>query len=99
MPTGDRHRLTARGRAASLLLLALAQCSSFAPFEGPQLADRQHTLCYNRAAASPEQLHTLATQACGGAAPQLLDQAIDLSACPILVPVRVSFACAPSAGT
>jgi hypothetical protein len=96
MATDDLHRSAARKRrrrAAALLLLGLTQCSSLGPFEGPQLAGQQHTLCYNRAAASPEELQTLATQACGGAAPRLLDQTIDWSACPLLVPMRVSFAC------
>jgi len=96
MATDDLHRRSAPARsrrAAPLLLLALAQCTSLGPFEGPQLAAEQHTLCYNRAASTPEQLHTLATQACGGSAPRLIEQVMDLSACPILVPMRVSFAC------
>jgi hypothetical protein len=87
-------RRSVRRTAALLSLLTLAQCSELGPFEGPQPSAEQHSLCYNRASASPEQLHALAVQACGGKAPQFVDHTIDLSACPILVPVRVSFACA-----
>jgi hypothetical protein len=90
-----RHRSRPRRcrRAAALLLLTLAQCSEFAPFEGPQPAAAQHSLCYNRANATPEQLRALASQACGGTEPRLLEQVMDFGACPILVPMRVSFAC------
>lgn len=91
----SRHRsVPGRRRILPLLpLLALAQCSALGPFEGPQPNAEQHSLCYNRASATPEQLHALAVQACGGRAPQFVNHLIDLSACPILVPVRVSFAC------
>ena len=96
MASDDLHRLSARRmrRAATLLLLGLAQCSELGPFEGPAPSAELHSLCYTRAAASPEQLHTLATQACSGAEPRFVLQQVDLSACPLLVPMRVSFACA-----
>jgi len=95
MATDDRHRRSRLRRAALLpALLALVQCSELGPFEGPQPTAEEHTICYNRASATPDQLHTLARQACGGKQPQFVDHTIDLSACPILVPVRVSFDCA-----
>ena len=91
-----RHptRASRMRRISILALLALAQCSELGPYEGPAPSADLHSLCYNRASATPEQLHTLATQACGGAEPRFVVQEMDLSACPLLIPMRVSFACA-----
>jgi hypothetical protein len=81
-------------RAGALLLLGLAQCTTIAPFEGPQPAADEHALCYNSHATTPEQLHALAAQACGGSEPRFLAQQTNLSDCPLLVPILVSFGCA-----
>jgi hypothetical protein len=96
MASDDRHRLSARHlrRAAVLLLLGLAQCSELGPYEGPAPSADLHSLCYNRVSATPDQLHTVATQACSGAEPRFVLQQMDLTACPLLIPMRVSFACA-----
>jgi len=95
MASDDLHRRRGRRprRAAVLFLLGLAQCSELGPFEGPAPSADLHSLCYTRGAATPDQLTTLATQACGGASPRFVGQELDLSACPLLVPMRVSFAC------
>jgi len=78
-----------RGVALAALLL-LAGCGAF---EGPQASDAVHTLCYTRLSTSADEVHTLAKLACNGAAPQFRGQQMDLSACPLLVPERVYFAC------
>lgn len=75
------------------LLLALAGCAAF---EGPQPSATEHTICYTRFETSVDQLHTLAQQACNGSEPKFLSESMDLSACPLLVPERVHFSCAPS---
>lgn len=79
-----------RRALAGALLLALAGCAAF---EGPQPTETVHSLCYTRLATSADQVHTLARQACNGAAPAFQGQEMDLSACPILVPERLYFSC------
>ena len=79
---------------APALLLALAQCSSLDAFEGPQPSAGTHSLCYNGMATDDARLHVLAKQACSGAVARLVDRSLDMSACPILMPMRLSFACA-----
>ena len=80
---------------APVLMIALVQCSSLGPFEGPdpQGAGDAHTLCYNRASTTPQQLHATAVAACGTGEPHFLEQNLDYSACPLLVPERLSFTC------
>ena len=95
MATDDLHRLPARrgGTRRGLgfaLLFGLAGCAAF---EGPQPSDAVHTLCYTRLSTSPEQVHTIAQQACGGGTPTFQKQEVDLSACPVLVPERLYFGC------
>jgi len=76
-----------------MILLGLAQCSAVAPFEGPQPDSDTHSICYTRLAASAEEVRKLAREICQGGEPQLTRQRVDLSVCPLLVPVRVSFSC------
>jgi hypothetical protein len=96
MAMDDRHLAGRRKAAAVGALLILANCSSLGAFEGPQASDDQHTLCYNRVETTPDQLHALATEACNGTAPRFLSQGSDFSACPLLVPMRLAFACGDS---
>jgi len=96
MASDDLHRLKARamrGGLASLAVAALTACTSLGPFEGPQPRADEHALCYTRAAATPDQLHTTARTACGGGEVHFLKQETDLSACPLLTPVRLYFTC------
>jgi hypothetical protein len=93
MARDDRHRAGRCRAAAVVALLILANCSSLGAFEGPQASDDEHTLCYNRAETTPDQLHALATEACAGTTPRFLRQDADFSACPLLVPMRLAFAC------
>lgn len=96
MATRDRHR-AGHWRAATLLAtLILANCSNLNAYEGPQASDDEHTLCYNRIETTPDQLHALAAEACNGAPPRMLRQGADFSACPLLVPMRLAFACGGS---
>jgi hypothetical protein len=94
MATDDLHRgLVGMRRAGWALVLGLAGCAAF---EGPQPSDTQHTLCYTRAASDPDQLHTLAKEACGTTEPRFEKQEMDLTACPLLVPERIYFSCGGS---
>lgn len=97
MPIDDLHRirLPRRGRriAAALALLTLTQCTNLAPFEGPQPSADAHSICYNRAATNEAAVRRLAAAACNGGAPRLLAQGFDLSDCPLLVPMQLSFTC------
>jgi hypothetical protein len=76
--------------AVRFLLMALVQCSAF---EGPAPSTQTHSLCYNRMSTSREQLRALAATTCNGGTPHYLAQSLDLSACPLLVPMRLNFAC------
>ncbi|HUZ75048.1 MAG TPA: hypothetical protein VMU87_18850 [Stellaceae bacterium] len=88
-----RAAIRCAGRIATrLLLVGLVQCSAF---EGPQPSPDAHSLCYNRLSTSAERLRALAATVCNGGTPRYLAQGLDLSACPLLVPMRVSFACSP----
>ncbi|HXQ51186.1 MAG TPA: hypothetical protein VN802_08845 [Stellaceae bacterium] len=80
-------------RVAWALVVVLAGCGAF---EGPQPSETQHTLCYTRMASNPDQLHTLAKEACGTAEPHFQKQEMDLTGCPLLVPERVYFSCGAS---
>lgn len=52
------------------------------------------SVCYSRLAASPDQVKAVAAEECGkGETPRLVDQGVDLSACPLLVPIRATFSC------
>jgi hypothetical protein len=52
------------------------------------------SVCYSRLAAGPDQVKAIAAEECNkGETPQLVDQGIDLVACPLLIPVRATFSC------
>lgn len=77
-----------------LPLLALAGCSSLAPFETVQPAEDEHAICYSRLAATPDQVREVAAGQCtAGTEPRLLGQGMNLAACPLLTPIRAIFAC------
>ncbi|MGH7122619.1 MAG: hypothetical protein ACREFP_27115 [Acetobacteraceae bacterium] len=78
---------------APFLVIALARCSALGPFEGPQPTADTHSLCYNSRSTTPDQLKTLARSACNGSAPQFIAQHFDIAACPLLVPMRLTFTC------
>jgi len=96
MATGHLHRLYVREtawficRISLALVPALAGCAAF---EGPQVGENEHTICYSRIATSPDQLHTLAKDACSGSEPRFDRQSTDISVCPLLVPERLYFSC------
>ena len=86
-------RNVVRRLGGALLCLGAAHCTTVAPFEGPQPDADTHSICYTRLASSATEVRALAQQICSGGEPQLTKQGIDLSVCPLLVPVRVSFSC------
>lgn len=100
MATEELHRLGAGQPAGPIgalirrlpfaLMLGLAGCAAF---EGPQVGEDEHTICYSRLATSPDQLHTLAKDACSGSEPRFDKQSTDISVCPLLVPERLYFSC------
>lgn len=81
------------------LLLALSGCSALAPFETtPSLTESPDTetvvaICYNRLAATEQQMRDAAAQACTGGTPRPVRKEWDLSHCPLLTPVSATFAC------
>jgi hypothetical protein len=84
-----------------LLGLALAGCSQFAPYEGiprPALNAADPTprigVCYNAMFATPDEVRVIAEEACAGlGSPQLVGQDMRMAGCPLLTPVRATFAC------
>jgi hypothetical protein len=93
---GKCGMMAARFCATAVLALGLIGCASFGPYEGPQAKNDEHTLCYIRTATTPEQLQTLAKEACNGVEPHLHQQELDWAACPLLVPERLYFSCGTS---
>jgi hypothetical protein len=96
MTPDDLHRLAAgaaRLGPGGILLAVLAACTSLGPFEGPQPNADEHALCYTKAATTPDQLHATASAACGGGDSHVVKQETDLSACPLLQPMRLFFTC------
>jgi hypothetical protein len=89
-----------------VLALLLAGCSQAAPYEWSPLEARKgpgETLprvgvCYNAMFTTPEDVRAVAEEACTGiGSPHLVEQDMRL-ACPVLTPVRATFACIPAGG-
>jgi hypothetical protein len=87
-------------------LLLLAGCSQAVPYEwsprearkGPGESLPRVGVCYNAMFTTPEQVRATAEEACTGiGSPQLVEQDMRL-ACPLLTPVRATFACLPASG-
>ena len=52
------------------------------------------SVCYNKLRSTPQQVVAIAAQECGsGPAPLLIQQRLDIRACPLLTPVRATFTC------
>lgn len=61
---------------------------------GASPANAPVSVCYSRLATAPDQVKAIAAAECDkGETPKLVDQGIDLVACPLLVPVRATFSC------
>ncbi|MGH6977487.1 MAG: hypothetical protein ACREED_10720 [Stellaceae bacterium] len=61
---------------------------------GASPADAPVSICYSRLASRPEQVEAMAAQECNkGEMAKLVDQGIDLIACPLFIPVRATFSC------
>jgi hypothetical protein len=90
-------------RTLAVLALALAGCSQLQPYEfvprpplrGAGAEIPRVGICYNALFADAAAVRTVAEEACAGiGAPQLVEQDMRL-ACPLLTPVRATFACLP----
>jgi len=86
------------------LLLCLTQCSGWLPpFDtvpptdaAADSATTRVAVCYNALTASPEQLLGIAATSCGpGTTPQPAGRDISLDYCPVLIPSRATYSCAP----
>jgi hypothetical protein len=96
MAQTDLHRLRVRAvllGLGGLVAPILSACTSLGPFEGPQPSADEHALCYTSAATTPDQLHITARDVCGGSEAHVVKQETDLSACPLLTPMRLYFTC------
>jgi len=52
------------------------------------------SVCYSRLAATPDEVNAIAASECGkGETPLLVDQGVDFTACPVLIPTRATFRC------
>lgn len=104
-------------RIVTFAALALAGCTSFAPFEtqtpnlgpggqqeqtsqemvaaaGASPADAPVSICYSRLSTKPAQVAAMAAEECNkGETAKLVDQGVDLVACPLFIPVRATFSC------
>jgi hypothetical protein len=88
------------------VVLLLAGCSQATPFEwspraalkGPGASLPRVGVCYNAMFTTPDEVRAVAEEACTGIGkPQLVEQDMRL-ACPLLTPVRATFACLQSEG-
>jgi hypothetical protein len=89
-----------------VLALLLAGCSQAAPYEwspldarkGPGQSIPRVGVCYNAMFTTPDEVRAVAKEACTGiGSPELVEQDMRL-ACPLLTPVRATFACLPASG-
>jgi len=61
---------------------------------GASPADAPVSICYSRLSTQPAQVAALAAEECNkGETPKLVDQGVDLTACPLFIPVRATFSC------
>jgi hypothetical protein len=88
----------------TIVLLAACDASDLPPFETAPLAASAGDatprvgFCYNRDTATPTEILALARKACSpGTSPRFVSNRLSPTACPILTPSRVTFACEPVA--
>ncbi len=95
--------------ALAALLAGLAQCgrpaSVLPPFETvpptvknePANAALRVAVCYNSFTTTAEQVRAIAADSCGvETTPRPLERDLTLAHCPILEPLRATFACEPA---
>jgi hypothetical protein len=86
---------------APALLLGLAGCGALTPYGAAPAATPGVTaptvaVCYSRLGASAEAVEAAAAQDCGPKTRlKLIEQEWNMSACPVLTPIRATFACEP----
>lgn len=94
------------------LLAGLAQCgrptSVLPPFETvvpivknePANAAVRVSVCYNSFTTTAEQVRTIAADSCGAeTTPRPVERDLTLAHCPVLEPLRATFACEPAQET
>ncbi len=60
----------------------------------PAPPDQRIAICYSRLWNSADSVRSAALQACGGkGSPRVVDQGIDLDACPLLTPTHATYTC------
>ena len=96
----------------AVLLAALAQCerpvSMLPPFEtvapsvknAPANAALRVSVCYNSFTTTADQVRAIAADSCGAeTTPRPLERDLTLAHCPVLEPLRATFACEPAQQT
>lgn len=96
----------------AVLLAGLAQCgrpaSVLPPFETvaptvknePANAALRVSVCYNSFTTTAEQVRAIAVDSCGAeTTPRPLERDLTLAHCPVLEPLRATFACEPAQQT
>jgi hypothetical protein len=87
---------------APVLLLGLSACGTLTPFgtapaDTPGVTAPTVAICYNRLGATPKEVEAAAAPDCGPKTqPRFVEQEWNLSACPMLTPIRATFACEPA---
>jgi hypothetical protein len=93
--------------AVAALLSALVQCSALSgalpPFEtvtpparGDAAAVTRVSVCYNSLTTTADQVRAIAADSCGSdTTPRPLERDLTLNNCPVLEPLRATFACRP----
>ena len=95
--------------ALAVLLAGLAQCgrpaSVLPPFEtvaptvknAPADAPLRVSVCYNSFTTTADQVRAIAADSCGAETmPRPLERDLTLAHCPVLEPLRATFACEPA---
>jgi hypothetical protein len=98
--------------ALAALLAGLAQCgrpaSVLPPFETvaptvknePANAALRVSVCYNSFTTTAEQVRAIAADSCGAeTTPRPIERDLTLAHCPVLEPLRATFACEPAQQT
>src|SRR5436305_14423023 len=95
----------ARALVASALVSALAGCSGLAPYPtyphmagpGEEATALRVAICYDGFASSPDEVQSAAQQECpSDTMATYFDTDWRLQFCPLLLPARATFVCAPT---
>jgi hypothetical protein len=90
--------------AVAALLTGLVQCGVLPPFEtvtppakGEAADFTRVSVCYNSLTTTADQVRAIAADSCGAeTTPRPLERDLTLTNCPLLEPLRATFACRPA---